>query len=56
MQKDQNKQVSGRFDTLESKNSALELQVAVVKNEQMKILGNYVDLENRYKEIINENR
>ena len=27
-----------------------------MRNEQRKILGSYVDLENRYKEIINENR
>jgi chromosome segregation ATPase len=56
VQRDSQKQVHTRIDTLESKNHELESQISQVRNEQRKILGSYVDLENRYKEIINENR
>jgi|LauGreDrversion4_2_1035121.scaffolds.fasta_scaffold3839330_1 hypothetical protein len=37
-------------------NEQNEVQMTVVKNEQRKVLGNYVDLENRFREIMQENK
>lgn len=56
MQRDQQHQVYNKLDTLESQKQSLEVQVTQVRNEQRKILGSFVDLENRYKDIIHENK
>ncbi len=45
-----------KLESLESQKQSLEVQVSQVKSEQRKILGSFVDLENRYKDIIQENR
>ena len=44
------------MSTIDHKNAGLELQLSVVKSEQMRILGTFVDLETRYKDIMQENR
>jgi predicted nucleic acid-binding Zn-ribbon protein len=48
--------VYSKLGTLESEKQSLEVQVSQVRNEQRRILGSFVDLENRYKDIIHENR
>jgi predicted nucleic acid-binding Zn-ribbon protein len=48
--------VYSKLDSLESQKQSLEVQVSQVRSEQRKILGSFVDLENRYKDIIQENR
>jgi predicted nucleic acid-binding Zn-ribbon protein len=48
--------VYSKLGSLESQKQSLEVQVTQVRNEQRKILGSFVDLENRYKDIIHENR
>ena len=56
MQRDQQQHVYSKLDSLESQKQSLEVQVTQVRNEQRKILGSFVDLENRYKDIIHENK
>ena len=41
---------------MEMKNVELESHIGAVRLDQRQILGSYQDLENRYREVIMENR
>ena len=56
MQRDSQKQVFKRLETLESKNHELESNIGVVRLDQKQLIGSYQNLENRYRDIIMENR
>ena len=56
MQRDSQKQVFKRLGTLESKNHELESNIGVVRLDQKQLIGSYQNLENRYRDIIMENR
>ena len=45
-----------KSEKLEKQNSVLEIQLKMVKDEQSKLVNNFYDLENRYKDIIQENK
>lgn len=44
------------MDTIEVKNNRMGVDLTMVKEEQSKILNSFYELENRYKEILEENK
>jgi len=45
-----------KLERVEGGNHQLEQQLAIIRDEQTKIISNYYNLEYRYKEILQENK